>query len=127
MSEKPKGFMEGLRHAFHVEKGGVAAPDEATAKVVWKICVEIERRDMVLPAMMLLEMSRPLNFIGAQTLHFFQPFGTVLIDPGAWERFATFLEKRGSVEYLIQRLEDVKREAVEGSEDSSDEGDSATL
>ena len=121
MSERPKGFLDGLRYAFHVEKSGIATPDEATAKVVAKICQEIKRREMILPAMMLLEMSRPLNFIGAQALHFFQPFGTVLIDPGAWERFATFLEKRGSVEYLLQALDDTKRS------DANDDPDSATL
>ena len=124
MNDRPRGFLDTLRHAFKVEESGVATPDDATAEVVEKICREIARREMTVPALMLLEMSRPLNFIGAQALHFFQPFGTVLVDPGAWDRFATFLEKRGSVEYLIQRIEDAKREAPE---DSDEEGDSGTL
>jgi hypothetical protein len=62
---------------------------------------------------MLLEMSRPLNYLGAQALHFFQPFGTVLIEPGSWETFANFLERRGSVEYLARLIEDVEAERVD--------------
>ena len=105
MPEDPKGFFQRLKHAFHVEKAVVADPDEKTAATIEKICDEIVRRQMVVPALMLLEMSRPLNYLGAQALHFFQPFGTVLIDPRKWQGFAKFLEERGSVEYLIEALE----------------------
>ena len=116
MSEDPQGFLDRLKHAFFVEKAGVAKPDEKTAETVRRICREIVRREMVVPAVMLLEMSRPLNFLGSQALHFFQPFGTVLIDPDAWDGFARFLEQRGSVEYLIQSLEEAN------SQSPSDEG-----
>jgi hypothetical protein len=119
MSESPQGFFDRLKHAFHVEEPGEAKPDEKTAETVQKICREIVRREMVVPALMLLEMSRPLNFLGAQALHFFQPFGTVLIDPGAWEGFANFLEQRGSVEYLIQQLEDANTDE-RGRKDTQD-------
>lgn len=132
MSEDPQGFFDRLKHAFHVEKPGDVDPDEKTAKTIEKICKEIVRREMVVPALMILEMSRPLNFLGAQALHFFQPFGTVLIEPGAWEGFAKFLEQRGSVEYLIQHLEDAnaqkrgKKDSPDTSEGSSEEEDTDT-
>jgi hypothetical protein len=45
-----------------------------------------------------------------------------LIDPGAWDAFAVFLEQRGSVEYLIQRLEDLDVERKSSSEDAKDPG-----
>ena len=116
MSENPQGFLDRLKHAFFVEKATVAKPDEKTAETVDRICREIVRREMVVPAVMLLEMSRPLSFLGSQALHFFQPFGTVLIDPDAWDGFARFLEQRGSVKYLIQSLEKAN------SQSPSDEG-----
>lgn len=109
MSEK-KNFVERIKHAFAVQKPTDLIVDERTDKTINSICGEIIRRDMVVPTLMMLEMSRPLNFLGSQALHFFQPFGTVLIDPGAWDAFAVFLEQRGSVEYLIQRLEDLDAE-----------------
>ncbi len=119
MSEDQQGFFGRLKHAFHVEKPDKIEPDEKTAKTIEKICKEVVRREMVVPALILLEMSRPLNFLGAQALHFFQPFGTVLIEPGAWEGFANFLEQRGSVEYLIQHLEDANAQK-RGQKDSPD-------
>ena len=126
MTEKPRGFKARLKHAFALEKANELTIDEKTSAVIDKVCREVIRREMVVPAHMLLEMSRPLNYLGSQALHFFQPFGSVLVDPGAWARFATFLEQRGSVEYLVNRLDELSKEpenpGAEASEGVKDEG-----
>jgi len=120
MSQK-KNLVERIKHAFAVQKPADLIVDERTGKTIDSICREIIRREMVVPTLMMLEMSRPLNFLGSQALHFFQPFGTVLVDPGAWDAFAVFLEQRGSVEYLIQRLEDLDVERKSASEKGNEQ------
>lgn len=70
-----------------------------------KVCREIARRGMATPAYMLLEMSRPLNVIGAAGMHFFTPILATVADTASYEAFAAMLEHRGSVDYLIQRLD----------------------
>ena len=63
---------------------------------------------MTTPGLIMLEVLRPLNWLGAQAMH--------VASPGVWaisrrgrhanyEHFAKFLEHRGSMEYLSRRIE----------------------
>lgn len=99
-------LIDRIKHAFAVEDPEDFEPTERERLAAEKICEEVVRRRMTLPASMLLEMSRPLNYLGAQALHFFTPFASVLVDGRSWEDFAAFVERRGSVEYLIRTIED---------------------
>jgi hypothetical protein len=94
-----------LQHAFAVDPPGPAQPDEAQRPVVEALCVEVVRRRLTSPALIALEMSRPLNYLSAQALHFFQPFFSAVADTARYDHFTRFLQQRGSVEYLIERLE----------------------
>ena len=53
-------------------------------------------------------MGRPLNYMSAQLLHFLQPFVTALADPAAYGELSSFLEQRGSIEYISGRLEAIE-------------------
>lgn len=116
MSDRP--FMKRIRHAFAVEDPEDFTPTELERAAAEKVCREIVRRRMILPTSMLLEMSRPLNYLGAQALHFFTPFASVLVDGRSWEDFASFVERRGSVEYLIRMLDDCEAAAKSDAEGS---------
>lgn len=94
-----------LAHAFAVERPEDFAPTVEQQQIADRICREIIRRDMVTLAVLSLETCRPLNYIGSQAIHFFSPFLSFLVDPKAQNIFAEFLEKRGSIEWLCQRLE----------------------
>jgi hypothetical protein len=50
-------------------------------------------------------LSRPLNFIGSQALHFFTPLISVVTDAEGYRAFCAFLEQRGSIDYFCQRIE----------------------
>ena len=63
----------------------------------------------------MLEMSRPLNYVTAQVLHFFQPFLVVLTDAAAYDQFTAFLEQRGSMDYIAERLEAIDAERASRS------------
>ena len=102
--------MKWLRHAFAIDPPGPATPDEAQARVIDHLCREIVRRRLVTPAMMALEMGRPLNHLSAQALHFFQPFVAIVGTAAAYEAFTTFLERRGSLDYIAARIESIQSE-----------------
>ena len=112
-------FIDRIKHAFAVEDPEDFAPTEKERVAAEKVCEEVVRRRMTLPASMLLEMSRPLNYLGAQALHFFTPFASVLVDAKSWEDFASFVERRGSVEYLIRTIEDCEAAAKSRGEGST--------
>lgn len=76
--------------------------------LVEKLCVEVARRRLTMPAQLMLEMCRPLNYVSAQLLHFFEPIAGIVVNTGEWEAFAKFLEQRGSIEYISLRLEAVE-------------------
>ncbi|MAC19067.1 MAG: hypothetical protein CMJ23_05185 [Phycisphaerae bacterium] len=121
-------WIDRVRHAFAVEDADAFVATEAEADVAGRICREVVRRRMTMPATMLLEMSRPLNYLGAQALHFFTPFATILVDARAWETFAGFVERRGSVEYMIRLIDECEAAHVPvGGDPGSEEGDGVTV
>jgi len=99
------GLAEKLKHAFAVEEPGPAEPSEQQREPVDMICREVVRRRLTTPALLFLEMSRPLTTVSAALMQFFGPIATVLIDPTAYRHFAEFIERRGSIEYLCRRIE----------------------
>ena len=106
-----------LKHAFAIDPPGAVAPDEAQARLVERVCREIVRRRLANPAMLAIEMGRPLNYLSAQVLTFFQPFLTIVGDAAAYERFTTFLEQRGSLDYIAARIVALDAERALGPRD----------
>ena len=100
-------MMQWLKHAFAIDKPGPVQPTPEQQPVVDRICGEIVRRRMAAPAILFLESLRPLNFIGAQALHFLSPFVTAVVDSNAHGHLADFLEHRGSIDYLCDRIEEL--------------------
>jgi hypothetical protein len=113
-----------IKKAFAVEKPGAVEVNERVAEIVDTVAKAVVRRQMTTPALMALEMGRPLNFVASQAIHFFRPVISVVLDTEAIKEFATFLEQRGSVEYLCRRLEHWSQvgpdaEEPEGAPDAS--------
>jgi hypothetical protein len=65
---------------------------------------------MTAPAILFLEMYKPLAFLGAQLLYAFQPLLNVGLDDADLREFALLLENPGAVEQLIDRLASTKAE-----------------
>lgn len=100
--------MHWWKHAWAVDPGTPIEPTTGQRAVVERVCREVRRRRLVAPTLLALEMSRPLNYMAAQSMHFLQPFLTVLVDRAAYQQFATFLERRGSIDYLCQQLREAE-------------------
>jgi hypothetical protein len=128
--------MNWLRHAFALDSPGSSngriEPTEEERAIVDRFCRILVRRRMTLPAVTFLEMSRPLNRIAAQALYFFQPVASLALTGDDYNRFARFLEKSGSIEYLCRQIEDLAADAPDSpkaapQEQSATESDAAAV
>lgn len=105
---------EFFRNAFALDDGKPCEPSPEEREVLERLALEIARRHMTGPAITFLEMSRPLNSLGAAAMHFFTPLASTLANPVALRRFAEFLDRRGSVDVLCRMLEAAERELAKG-------------
>lgn len=96
---------EFLRNAFALDDGKPCEPSPDERAVLDRVVDEVVRRRLSAPALAFLEMSRPLNVVGAAAIHFFTPIAAVLANPLHLRRFADFLERRGSVDHLCRMIE----------------------
>jgi len=101
----PSRLRAALRHAFAVEPAGPAEPSPEERAALEPLIAEVRRRGMVGPAVLFLESVSPLNNVGAQSLHFMQPFATAVLDPVKYATLARYLEKRGSVAWMVGELQ----------------------
>ncbi len=101
-----------LRNAFALGDGKPCEPSPEDRAMLERLAAEVARRRMTGPALAFLEMSRPLNAIGAAAIHFFTPLASMLANPDAAKRFAEFLEQRGSIDVLCELLEAAEKERV---------------
>ena len=109
-----------LQHAFKIEKEADFDPDEKDKELIDLVCREVVKRGMATPATLFLESTRPLNYIGSQTMVFFEPvMRTVLRHPEAWTRFSEILEHRGAIEYLCRTIESLENKRREDAPDDS--------
>lgn len=105
--------MNWLRHAFAVEPDGPAGPTAAERALVERLCRAVVRRRLTAPALVLLEVGRPMSYLAAQGMHFFAPLAAAVFDAESYGRFAAFLERRGSIDYLCRQLESMEAERDE--------------
>jgi hypothetical protein len=85
--------------------------DELLERVAEGIAI----RRLSVPAILFLESSKPLSFIGSQFLVFMEPFVKTLFNAASYDRFAALMEDRESYERLIQKIE--AREAAARSKE----------
>lgn len=117
-------MLQWLKHAFAVEKPGPATPTPEQKLVVDRVCAEIVRRRLTAPTTVTLETMRPLNFMGAQVLHFLSPFISTMVESDAHDHLAAFLEHRGSIDYLcdlIEELEDRRKQSLKPEQQDATE------
>lgn len=70
-----------------------------------KVAKKVVEWKMAVPAIMTLESVKPLNFIGAQAMIFFEPIVQTLLNLKDYDTFRGMLERRESVEALLLRIE----------------------
>lgn len=103
-AEKKEGWWANAFAVERTDSGGVE-PNERQRVMLDRVCEEIVRRKLTTPALLFLEMSKPLNYVSAQALHFFHPIVAAVFNAEGYRQFAEYLEKRGSIEWMCRRLE----------------------
>lgn len=101
-----RALLDSLRHAFAVEGGDQEASDfdDEERALADRVAAFIVRRRMTAPAVMLIESSKPLNFLGSQLLAFLAPYATLLFSSDEYDRFVRFLEKRSSLDLILDSI-----------------------
>jgi hypothetical protein len=80
--------------------------DEEEGKLLDELADAVAKRKLTPAAVFFLESIIPLNWVISQVLLFFRPIVSVIWhDPVRWDRLQAVLEKRGSIEELLRRLE----------------------
>jgi len=97
------GFLKGGLDLPGDGKGILPEEEEA---VLEKLARKVVDRGMTVPAILFLESVKPLNFIGSQTMVFFEPIVQTVFNFKDYDNLRSALEKRESVEILILRIEE---------------------
>jgi hypothetical protein len=70
----------------------------------------VVRRQLAVPAILLLDSSKPLAFLGGQALHFLEPMLASLVERPEYRAAAGLLEDRDKLEALLRRIEALEAE-----------------
>jgi hypothetical protein len=104
-------LLDRLKHAFAVN-APLPPPTSLERALIERLAKEIVRRRLTTPALMFLEMSRPMNFLGAQAMHFLAPLITAVCNSRDYQTLASFLERRDAIDLLLKQIETLEAEAA---------------
>jgi hypothetical protein len=94
-------FRPGMEHP-QGEQSGVPAEEDA---VMDKVARKVIQWRMAVPAILFLESVKPLNYIGAQAMVFFEPIVQTLFNFRDYDTFRLAMERRENIENLLQKIE----------------------
>lgn len=94
--------------------------DEQRDALLERIARGIVQRGMSAPAVLFLEMNKPLTFVASQSLVVLTPFLAPFVGVENVYRYSRLLEKRENVERLIERIEQLEHEKQQKPQESSE-------
>ena len=84
-------------------------PERRDEIIEW-LAKQIVKRGLSTPAVIFVEMSRPISFIGSQAVQFFSPFINVALNSHLSSEIALIMEDRKNIDRLLDRLEELTAE-----------------
>lgn len=84
--------------------------DERRAVLLNKIAQKIVDYRMTTVAIVMLESSKPLSFVGSQLMIFLEPFYHAIFPHVEYNEIAALLEERQNIERLVLEVERVEDE-----------------
>ena len=81
-------------------------PQDEQREMLEKIAMQVVKRRLTAPAILFLEMCKPLNFLGSQVLIALNPFVQAVFNTAEYQKFALIIEKDANVELLIRLIEE---------------------
>ena len=92
----------GCAHAFALDSGEPLSEEERA--LLERLARLVVRRRMTSPALMALESTRPLSFIGSQVLAFAGPMLKLAFSSAEYDRLQGLLERRRSIDWIIEAI-----------------------
>jgi hypothetical protein len=86
--------------------------DEARERWLQRCAEAVVRRRMETPAVLALELHRPLAFLGSQAVIVATPFLAPLVGLDTVRELTLLLQEPGSVDLLIRRIETLSAEGA---------------
>lgn len=80
-------------------------------EILTKIAKKVIDWRMSVPAILFLESVKPLNYVGSQMMAFFEPFVQAIFSWKDYDEFRRMMEERGTVEKLLQKIEQLDSQA----------------
>jgi hypothetical protein len=80
-------------------------------EILTKIARKVVSWKMSVPAILFLESVKPLNYVGSQMMAFFEPMFQAIFSWKDYDEVRSMMEERGTVERLLQRIEQLDVEA----------------
>lgn len=93
---------------------GEPLTDQERDELIEKIAQNIHKRGLETPAILFLEMHKPLSFFVSQTLIVTSPLIAPIVGLGSVSAASRLLENRDNVERLIQRIEELVTSREDG-------------
>jgi hypothetical protein len=129
-------FLTWWRHAFAVDKYDESSLEPAERELLDRLADQIGARRLGTAAILWLQSNRHMNFIGSSVLVAAEPLYDmghqfvspllkrlgIYVTPEEMPVLIAAFEKRYSVEYLVQRIEEYQADAVDAGTDSGPEG-----
>ncbi|NUL82715.1 MAG: hypothetical protein HUU60_08355 [Armatimonadetes bacterium] len=84
--------------------------DEQTEEMVEGIAQNVVKRGLSAPAIMFLEMNKPVAPLASHAAIAFSPFVVPFLGFDRVDRYSQFFNSRGNVERLLQRIEELEEE-----------------
>jgi|TARA_B110000263_G_scaffold140993_1_gene122267 hypothetical protein len=74
-------------------------------KIISDLANDIVQRGLSVPAVFFLESTKYVSFVGSQFLVFLGPIATCFINNQKYYNFATLLEEKSNIDFLINEIE----------------------
>ena len=91
--------------------------DDERDSLIEKAATEIEKRKLEAPAILFLEMHKPLAYVGSQAGLAFAPFIAPMLGFDFVNNYSRLFAERENVERLLERIEAGPKPEPAGSED----------
>jgi hypothetical protein len=82
-------------------------PDDRRDALIEDLAQKVRRRGLATPAILFLEIHKPLTYLASQSLILGSGFLAPLFGPQNVQQYAKLFESRENVERLIQRIEEL--------------------
>ncbi len=85
-------------------------PPEERDRLLDRVAAQVTRRGLAAPAVLFLELNRPLGFLAGQATHLLAPFLAGLIGIENVRQLASLLEEPANFDRLLDRIEQHENE-----------------